>query len=351
MSAAPPLPEAADVTDPGTPAPRLGGLLRAELHRFRSRRFIQVLVGLTLVGFVVATVIGLLNLGSPTDADLAAARAEAERFVAEQEEFRQECLADPGLPDDVPAEEFCGPPLTVDDVGGTESFLDEEPFDLAGAGTDGALAVAALSAALAFVIGATWIGAEWSHRSIVALLFWVPRRLTVMGAKVAVLVLAAAAFGVLTQIAWLAMAGVLRAAVGTDEALPDHFWSTLLQTQGRGVLLTVFAALLGFGLANLVRNTGAALGIAFVYVVVLENAVRVLRPRWDPFLLTSNALGLVQDGGHTLQYWPEQGPSSDGLQMPVEYFLGHLQAAALLTAVTAVVVGVGVALFARRDLH
>ncbi len=342
---------AATPTDPATPAPRLGGLLRAELHRFRSRRFIQVLVGLTLMGFVLATVIGLLNLGAPSASDLAAARAEAEQFVAEQEDFREQCLQDPGRPDGVSAEEYCGPPLTLEDIGGEASFLDTEPFDLAGSATDGALAVAALSAALAFLIGATWIGAEWSTRSIVALLFWVPRRMTVIGTKVGVLVLAAALFGVLTQAAWLAMAGVLRAFVGVDEALPDGFWSTLLQTQGRGVLLTVFAALLGFGLANLVRNTGAALGIAFVYVVVVETAVRALRPRWDPFLLTTNALGLVQDGGLTLQYWDDQAPVTDGPQLPVEYFVGHLQAGLLLTAVTVVVVGAGAVLFSRRDLH
>jgi hypothetical protein len=348
MSAATEAPAAAERS---ASAPRLGGLLRAELHRFRSRRFIQVLVGLTLVGFVVATVIGLLNLGAPSASDLAAARADAERFVAEQQVFREQCLTDPGIPDDVPPEEFCGPPLTVADIGGAESFLAKEPFDLAGSGTDGALAVAGLSAALAFVIGATWIGAEWSSRSIVALLFWVPRRMTVVGAKVAVLALAAALFGVLTQVAWLAMAGVLRATVGLDEALPDGFWSTLLQTQGRAVVLTVVAALLGFGLANLVRNTGAALGVAFVYVVVVENAVRVLRPTWEPFLLTSNALGLVQDGGLPLQLFDDQGPSSDGGGLPVEYFLGHVQSAAFLVAVTVAVVGAGAVLFARRDLH
>jgi hypothetical protein len=349
MSAVTEQPAAASA-DPTTPAPRLGGLLRAEVHRFRSRRFIQVLVALTLVGFVVATVIALLNFGTPTDAEVAAARGEAERFVAEQEVFREECLADPDLPEGVPAEEVCGPPLTVDDVGGLESFLDKAPFDLAGSATDGALAVAALSAALAFVIGATWIGAEWSTRSIVALLFWVPRRMAVVGSKVAVLTGAAVLFGVLAQVAWLAMAGVLRAAVGTDEALPDGFWSALLQTQGRAVLLTLFAALLGFGLANLVRNTGAALGIAFVYVVVVENAVRVLRPRWDPFLLSTNAVGLVQDGGLTLQFFDDQGPS-DGLAGPAEYFVGHVHAGVLLAAVTVVVVGVGAVLFARRDLH
>ena len=338
---------------PGTveqapPAPRLGGLLRAELHRFRSRRAIQALVGLTLAGFVLATVIALLNFGTPSEADLAAARADAERFVAELEVGREECLSDPSRPAGVSPDEYCGPPLTLADVGGAESFLDVEPFDLAGSATDGALAVAGLSAALAFVIGATWIGAEWSTRSIVALLFWVPRRMTVIGTKVAVLALAAALFGVLTQAAWLAMAGVLRAAVGTQEPLPEGFWSALLQTQGRAVLLTVFAALLGFGLANLVRNTGFALGLAFVYVVVVENAVRILRPRWDPFLLSSNAVGLVQDGGLTLQLWVDQGPS-DG--MPVEYFVGHLHAVALLGAVTLVVVGAGAVLFARRDLH
>ncbi|MGY1772571.1 hypothetical protein [Blastococcus sp. SYSU D00813] len=339
------------VTDEAVPVPRLRGLLRAEVHRFRSRRFIQVLVALTVVGFAVATGIGLLNLGTPTDAEVAAARAEAERFVAEQEVFREQCLADPTIPDDVPAEEFCGPPLTLADVGGVESFLDRAPFDLAGSATDGALAVAALASALAFAMGATWIGAEWSTRSIVALLFWVPRRGTVMGAKIGVLTAAAALYGALAQALWLAVAGVLRAAVGTDDPLPDGFWGALLQTQARAVLLTVVAALLGFGLANLVRNTGAALGTAFVYVVVVENAVRVLRPRWDPFLLSTNALGLVQDGGLTLQLPDDASVSPDGASVPAEYVVGHLQAGVLLLAVTAVVVGAGTVLFARRDLH
>lgn len=237
------------------------------------------------------------------------------------------------------------PALTVEDFGGVESFLLEAPFDLAASGTDGALAVAALSAALAFVVGATWIGAEWSTRSIVALLFWVPRRLTVIGAKVAVLTLAAALFGVLAQAGWLATAGILDAAAGTGEELPAGFWSELLQTQGRAVLLTVLAALLGFGLTNLVRNTGATLGIAFGYVVVVENAIRILRPHWDPFLLSTNAVGLVRDGGLTLQIW------DDAAVDPVEYYVGHLQAGVLLSVVALAVVGLGTWLFARRDLH
>ena len=168
-----------------------------------------------------ATVIGLLNVGTPTDAEYAAAQAQLEQMLADAEQGREQCLEDPGpIPDDVSVEEWCGPEVTEESIGGVEAFLAKAPFDFAGAGTDGALGVAALAAALAFIVGATWIGAEWSTRSIVALLFWVPRRLTVMGTKIAVLVLAAAMFGVLAQAAWLATAGILQRRGGTDEALP-----------------------------------------------------------------------------------------------------------------------------------
>jgi hypothetical protein len=329
-----------------------GSLFRAEVHRFRSRRFIHVLLGVAMAIWVFATVIGLLNVGTPTPDDYAAAQAQLEQMVAEAERGRELCLENPGpIPEDVSVEEWCGPEVTEANFGGVDSFLAEAPFDFGGAGTNGALGVAALSAALAFIVGATWIGAEWSTRSIVALLFWVPRRLTVMGVKIAVLVVAAAVFGVLTQAAWLATAGILDAVAGTGEAQPDGFWSTLLQTQARAVLLTVFAALLGFGLTNLVRNTGAALGIAFVYVVVVENATRIFRPHWDPFLLSTNAVGLVQDGGYTLQIWDQSSISADGSIVPVEYYLGPLQSAVFLGAVATVIVCIGVLLFTRRDVH
>jgi hypothetical protein len=85
-------------------------------------------------------------------------------------------------------------------------------------------------------------------------------------------------------------------------------------------------------------------------VVVLENAVRALRPRWDPFLLSTNAVALVQDGGLTLQFFDDDALTS-GSGGPVEYFVGHLQGAVLLGAVAVAVVAAGAVLFARRDLH
>lgn len=331
--------------DPPAERARGGSLFRAELHRLRSRRFIQLLMGLLLVGWLIATVIGLLNFGEPTDADRADAQAQLEQMVEDQEFYRQQCLDDPNLPADLSPEEVCGPPMSTDDFR-VEDFLTKAPFDLEDSAAAGALGFGAAAAVLAFLIGATWIGAEWSSRSIVALLFWVPRRMQVMGTKLGVLVLGAAAFGVVAQLAWLAMAGILRALVGTGDRLPDEFWAELLATQGRSVLLVVLAALGGFGLTNLVRNTGASLGIGFVYFAIIETAVGAFRPTWQPWLLTNNAAGLVVPDGLTLYIWERPNQME-----PTEYLVTNLQGAVVLTAVVAVVVGIGVALFARRDLH
>jgi hypothetical protein len=340
---------AARPTGPAVPRSSFGSLLRSELHRFRSRRFIQVVLVLAVVGWVVATGIALTQYGNPGAAEIARAEQQIDADVAMNEQFRQECLADADIPAGTSPDDFCGPEQSRADVE-LAWYLDQAPFDFASTGATGALGFAALAAVVAALVGATWIGAEWSTRSLVALLFWVPRRMQVVGAKLVVLTGAAVLIGVVAQVGWLAMSGILRTLVGRDAALPEGFWSDLLQTQARGVLLTVIAALLAFGLTNLVRNTGAALGIGFVYLVIVENLVRGLRPLWQPWLLTENALALVQQGGSTIYVYSDQ-PDRYGSTEPIEYYLGHLQAGVVLGVVTVVVVALGAVLFARRDLQ
>jgi hypothetical protein len=337
---------------PTAPAGRFGNLLRAEAHRFLARRFIAVLLVVAVVGWLAALVISLLSFESATPERLAEARQQQQEQIQLSEEGRQQCLADPTRPSDAPAEEWCGPPVSADQLP-LSLFLHPAPFSLSDNGPTGGVAVAALSAALAFLVGGTFVGAEWSSRSMVALLFWETRRPRVMGAKLLVTAAASVVLGLLMQAAWLGLATLLHSVAGDGVAPPDGFWSELLGTQGRGVLLTVFAGLLGFGLTNLLRNTGAATGVAFVYLVIGENAVRALRPAWQPWLLTNDAAALVLPHGLTL-YLPDattldaQGNPSYGM---VEYLLTNAHAAVFLTVVTAVVVGVGVLLFSRRDLH
>jgi hypothetical protein len=237
---------------------------------------------------------------------------------------------------------MCGDPVTAEQVP-LDQFLPHPPFSFAQQGTSGALGFGAVAAVLGFLIGATWIGAEWSSRAIVALLFWEPRRLRVVGAKVGVLVGAAALLGVVVQAAWLAMAGIVYAVAGDGAGLPAGLRGHLLALDGRSVLLTVLAALVGFGLANLTRNTGAALGVGFVYFAVVETAVRALRPAWQPWLMSDDAAALMNPGG--LRIWIQDGAQGH------DYLIHNLPAGITLACVTVVVVGAGAVLFARRDLH
>lgn len=339
------------VTAPPTPsgaAPR-GSLLRTELSRLTARRFIRILVTLALLGFVVLSVVLFTQFSRPTPDLLAAAETRRAEDVALSEQFRQQCLNDDLIPAD--EREFaCGPPLDAESFP-LAQYLDREPFVLAEALPGGALGVAAATAMLGFVIGATYIGAEWSTRSIVALLFWETRRLKVIGVKTGVAALGGAALGVLGQLAWLGVSLPIARTRGTTEVAAG-FWGDYAGQAGRSVLLVVVVTLLGFGLANLIRNTGAALGIGFAYFAIVETALRNLFPRTQPFLLTDNSLALVQEGGLTV-FIPGRtlDAATGGFVEFTEIVVSNLRGGLTLSAYLLVLLGLGTWLFRRRDLH
>lgn len=329
-----------------------GSLLRAEVRRLTSRRFIRLLLLVALAVYVLVVLASAItSFGRTTPEQLAQAERSIERVVAEQEVFRQQCLDQP-LPPGVSEDDFCGPPARAEDFR-REDFLDERPFVLATELPAGAVGIGAATAVLAFLLGATYVGAEWSSRSMVALLFWEPRRLRVMAVKVGVLAAAAAALAAVAQALWWITAGLLRATLGETGDLPDGFYGDLLAQQLRVVVLVVLTALLGFGIAHLIRGTGAALGVGFVWFAVVENAVRALRPRWAEWLLSENIAALLLQGGSTVYVFGEGfvDERGDYVDSGREILLSNLHGGLVLGAATALVLGVGVLAFTRRDLH
>ncbi len=167
---------------------------------------------------------------------------------------------------------------------------------------------AVLVAGFCFLVGATWIGAEWSQKTLMALLFWEPRRLKVFFDEVRGLV------GGMAVARGAGPAGVARRRLATCASakgvstVTDNFWSATFALQGRCVLLAVLLGLIGFGLANLIRNTGAALGIGFVYFIV-ELILMGIRPAWAVWALTVNVAALVYPGGVPV-YVPSAEPTS-----------------------------------------
>jgi ABC-2 type transport system permease protein len=338
----------AEAAGPADPQPRrAGSLLRAEAHRFRSRRFIRWLLLLSVVAYVIIIpAIALTQFSKPTASLLEDAERRRDEVIAEQNSFREQCLDDPNRPDEVPVEEFCGPEFDESNIR-VADFIDRPPFELAEALPAGAIAVAVATAMLAFLIGATFVGAEWSSRSMVALLFWEPRRLKVMGVKLAVTAIFAALLAVVTQAVWWGSAEIMARTRGNRDGLPADFWQDLFGQQGRSVLFVVLMALLGFGIANLVRNTAAALGAGFVYIVIIENVVRGFLPKWQEWLLVENVSALLSRDGHTI-YIYENEPFGDGVR---KVLVSNVHGGLVLGILTAVVVVTGVMLFKRRDLH
>ncbi len=322
-----------------------GSLARAELHRLTARRLVRWLVVLSALGFLAVWVISLTQFARPSPELL----QEAEQRRAQLVEQERELFCgdgDPGIPEEE-REAICAD-LSAENFGPVESFLPKQPFDAAGGLPGGALAVGVAVSALAFLVGATYAGAEWSTKSIVALLFWEPRRTRVFLTKLAVLLGVVAVFAALAQLVWLGAGSLLAQWRGSFE-LPDGFWSDLAGVQGRGVVLAVITAALGFGLANLIRNTGAALGAAFTYFVLVENAVRIIRPTWQPYLITENAIAVLQRGGVEL-FLGDPGGSSFSFEEAPRLVLSNQRAALTLAVYCLVVLLAGVVLFRRRDL-
>lgn len=330
----------------GAAAPTFGRLVNTEMRRFAARRFTKLLLALSVVGYLAAVLFLWTAHAQPSAADFERATVQRDQSIASIQEAVDQCLGQPGQTTDT-----CGFVPTPDQFP-IDQFLQNDPFrpDMVQVY---ALAVGAAVAMAGFVLGATFIGAEWSSRNIVAWLYYEPRRLRLLGAKILVLCAVLLVLSVVAQVIWsltaqllLTNRGLGMAGLGDDA---DRFWSDTFAVQFRAAVLVLPAGLLGFGLANLIRNTAAALGIAFVYFVIVENIAAAISPGLQPYQFTVSVVAWIAEGGITVYgnpvYLQEVG-SVVAEPIPVS----NLQGGITLIIYTTVVVAVSVWMFRQRDI-
>ena len=209
-----------------------------------------------------------------------------------------------------------------------------QEYDLVGL-PDVLMGTSLVLVSVAWVLGASAIGADWHAGHVTTILTWEPRRGRVMLAKIVASL--ASVFVVSLTIQALLGAALAVAAAGAGSTTgADAAW--LAESAGVAlrvaVLSTIFAGF-GFGLAAAGRNTAVALGVGFGYLVIVENLVRGLRPQWTPWLLTDNS-GLFILGSPI--DFPQVGRSTIGAGL----YLAVVGAALLLAAA---------ALFRARDVN
>lgn len=298
-------------------------LVASELRRIAARRLVRVVLLLAAVGVVVGGVITFVATDSLSED---AYRRRVEQVDADRRDAdrrARECLEKNGV--DVEAQKPIPDEIARACLPDASSANDPRfhRSDLKGVlqGVTGVLVI------VGWLLGASLVGAEFASRGMTTTLTWETRRGRVFAAKAAAVVVATAVVAALV-LALTAAAMLPALLLHHAPVVPgDPSAATMIGTAARGVILTGVAAAFGFAIATIGRNTAAALGAGFAYIVILENIIGGYVPRWRRWLLLGNVIVFVSgenDGGDV----PGRTVTSAGL------FLAAVALALLIGAIS-----------------
>jgi ABC-type transport system involved in multi-copper enzyme maturation permease subunit len=250
------------------------------MRRLTKRRVIRFFVFGTLA-LLAAIVVGMFATHQPSTPSVrAAAQAEADRdyrlAVQSLAQEMRDCEAARGTAQAANYPPDCDPgyrPSKADyqaEYYMPPTFVFREQFGLM------IVTLAALLAVMAYLVGASYVGAEWSSGAMMNLLLWRPQRLKVLSTKLGALTAGLTALTVLVSAAWTGLFALVADMRGTMDAMTSGAWQSFLLMEVRGLVLVLVAGAVGFGLASIGRHTAMALGTAIGAVIVFQFGLGTL---------------------------------------------------------------------------
>jgi ABC-2 type transport system permease protein len=322
-------------------------LLKVEIRRLLSRRLLWVLAAVLLAGLVVA--MGQTAYGSrpPSPQEIAEAEAAVAREArtVDIEQVREDCLRaeaearEQGSPEDFECDQI-RPPRA-------EDFLGDRIFRFAPQMPGRLVPVAVVLTLLGFVVGASFVGAEWAAGTMAHLLIWEPRRLRVLVAKTVALALVLVGLGVVITAVALAGHFAVAATRGDLTGTTAGVWQSLGLRALRASALGAFAGLVGMSIAGALRHTAAALGVAFAYFLGGEVAIRAIWTKSETWLLSSNVGAWTENG---LRIERPDCPRFGGECRVTVLHVSLAEGAIFLGVLLAVLLAVFAVTFRRRDV-
>jgi len=201
-----------------------------------------------------------------------------------------------------------------------------------------------------FVVGASFVGAEFSSGSMANWLTFEPRRMRVYGSK-----LAAAGLGLVP--ATVALLGLLTAGVwlivrhfSPTTGTTAKIWGDLGEMGARSLALALAATVTGAAIGVLLRRTVAVLGIAIGYLVLVEGVFGQALQAARPWLLQLNFTSWLQ---HGTKYYAQTCTTDAKGQYTcqgVEKVLSFGHSSAYLGLLVVFAVGLAALVFRRRDV-
>jgi ABC-2 type transport system permease protein len=332
-------------------------LYTAETRRLTKRRFTRFFVlGTMLV--LAAIVVGMfLSNHKASPERLATAQAEADREYqsAQQQTAREtaDCQAAQGTTE---AQNF--PPCDQIYQPSREDFRAEwympPTFEFREQFGFLVTALAALLAVMAFVIGATFVGAEWSSGGMMNLLLWRPQRIHVLGTKLAALLVSLTAFTVLVSAIWTGLFVLTAELRGSMAGMTSGAWQSILLMELRGLILVLVAGAVGFGLASLGRHTAMALGAAIGAVIVFQfglgTVLSLAKVRFvEAYLVPVWTQAWLQKSAVATDWNSCDFSSTSGCE-PATLTITWQMAGGVLAAITVLVVGAAMWTMRSRDI-
>ncbi|MEU7802078.1 ABC transporter permease subunit [Micromonospora arborensis] len=335
-------------------------LFRTELRRLTKRRFTRYM---TLLGLLVlvAIVVGVFFTNQKIGADqLARAERQADQQYQEQvrwsEQERAACeqaktagtATDGRYPDDCSV--ISPPPREQIEA---KWFL-PSTFDFRETFDETLIPFAAILALVGFVVGASFVGAEWSTGGMMNLLLWRPKRLTVLLTKLAALLTGMLAVTLPAAVVWFAGFWAVASFRGSTDKMTSGTWQSFVLTGVRGVVLVLVLTTIGFALASLGRHTAMALGGVVAVMVVGQFGLGILLAmasvRWaEAWLLPTYALAWMTKTV-TLQDYQSCNATYYGSCEPATLDITWQQSSVLFSVGLVVILGAALWVMRRRDI-
>jgi ABC-2 type transport system permease protein len=317
-------------------------LVMTEVTRLLSRRFTGIALILLLLALGGYQLVVNQSLAPVTGEQLAAAQRAYEQshedWVDNHEKYERDCRGTGGT-----AAECAIPEPRLADFS-----VDPRPFKEAA--TTALELSSAVVALVAFMIAASFIGAEYSSGSIVNWLTFIPRRGRVFWSKLLTLIGFAALLGASGAALVLASALALAKLHNSQiESLRE-----LAEMGARSSLAVIGLAVLGFCFALITRQTAGALGVLLGYAIVWFLRMSVLAERaWVqrsiPWTPEANLAAIVEHG-HTYSV-PTQNVGADGMKINfVQHSLSFIHGAVYWSVLLALVIVGSLLIFRRRDV-
>lgn len=253
-------------------------LVRAERRRLHKRRVTKVmlLLGAVLLA-VIATGVWFANQKT-SDATRAAAAVRAQQDYEQQKNFwdtggKASCEA-AAKQENADPEQMCGQGPQPGDF--RAEYYMPSSYNFKDSFVTMATVWAMIMTFVGLIIGASYVGAEWSTGGMMNLLTWQPRRMRVLGTKMLTLAGAMAAWSAVVFAVWVGLQWMLGTYRGTTAGMTSGTWQSFGLTGLRGLGLVAAGSIFGFVLASLGRRTAVAMGVLIGLIVVTQFGLTLI---------------------------------------------------------------------------